>query len=73
MKSCPQSQNPPFSLLLGDDIEKLFDNVSSGAPGRTILEQLLSFATSQQYEPTREIVLLVAKKAKALPFGTQQE
>ena len=41
--------NPPFSLLLGDKLNKLFKNRPSEATKEDIFEQIVSFTISEQY------------------------
>lgn len=48
--------NPPFSILLGDDVKKLFDNIPSSAHKSMIFEQLVRFSLSEEYNRAKESI-----------------
>jgi len=48
--------NPPFSILLKEDINKLFKNPPSGATKEDIFEQLLAFTLSERYPQMQDLL-----------------
>jgi hypothetical protein len=56
--------NPPFSFLLGQDIERLFKNHPPGGTKEDIFEQIIHFTLSEQYTALKGLVEPLAEKAK---------
>jgi site-specific DNA recombinase len=48
--------NPPFSILLREDLEKVFDNLPIGDPVKEVFEQLISFILSGNYPEMERLV-----------------
>jgi len=64
--------NPPFSLLLGHKLNKLFKNRPSEATKEDIFEQIVSFTLSEQYVITKSLVFPLARE-KSLFFNKHHE
>jgi site-specific DNA recombinase len=57
--------NPPFSFLLGDDIENLFKNPPSEDAKQDVFEQFMYFSLSERYPFIMEQINCLAEKAKS--------
>jgi len=57
--------NPPFSILLRDDLEKLFKDDPPGATKQDIFEQIIHFTLSDYCSLTRGQIDLLAENAYA--------
>lgn len=55
--------NPPFSILLGDHLNKLFEDRPSERTKEDIFEQIVIFTISEQYMTSRNLVETLIKKA----------
>jgi len=53
--------NPPFSILLGDDIKRLFKNPPSRGTEEDVFEQFLRFSFSEEF-------LVIRKHIKEIPL-----
>lgn len=56
--------NPPFSLLLGDKVNKLFKNRPSEATKEDIFEQIVVFTLSEQYRIAKCLVDYLTGKSR---------
>jgi hypothetical protein len=54
--------NPPFSLLLGDRLNKLFKNHPSEGTGEDVFEQIMGFSLSEQYLAVKRLIKLIEEK-----------
>jgi len=59
--------NPPFSILLKKDIERVFKNHPPGGTQEDVFEQLVQFTLSERYRATKDLVDYIA--GKAVPQG----
>jgi len=48
--------NPPFSILLREDLERVFNNHPTGDPVKDVFEQLVSFILSRNYPEMERLV-----------------
>jgi len=61
--------NPPFSILLKEDIENLFKDRPTGGTKEDVFEQILSFSLSDNYRVIRELIDGLTIDDKESQFG----
>ncbi len=56
--------NPPFSILLGKDLKRLFKNSPSAPTKEDVFEQIVNFTLSEQYRAAKVLIDTLAEKSR---------